>query len=178
MALEVVGSLVYLVAHLPRLCTEDFSISTARTMSLHTGNKHVGGIRMKDKLEAILNAFGDYIRAHDCFDIVYSEKIGYVKLQVPHPESEVPTVMDTPETLLAALFNEIIIDAVFSPDNPQKEHSDPTLTEYEEAESRRRIVAILEQIQGEDKAHYLDFMDTYIKDYPENYVQTGERDDE
>ena len=109
---------------------------------------------MKDKLDAILDAFGDYIRAHDSFDIVYSEKIGYVKFQVPHPDNEVPAVMDTPETLLDALFNEIINDVVFSPDNPQKEHSDPTLTEYEEAESRRRIVTILETMQGGDKARY------------------------
>ena len=98
---------------------------------------------MKDKLDTILKAFDDYIREHDFFDIVYSEKIGYVKLQVPHPDNEVPAVMNTPETLLDALFNEIINDVVFSPDNPQQEHSDPALTEYEEAESRRRITAIL-----------------------------------
>ena len=125
---------------------------------------------MKDKIEAILKAFGDYIRAHDEFDIVYSEKIGYVKLQVPHPDNEVPVVMDTPETLLDALFNEVINDVVFSPDNPKQEHDDPTLTEYEETESRRRIMAILEKMQGEDKARYLDFLDTYIKEYPDNGV--------
>ena len=123
---------------------------------------------MKDKLDAILKAFEDYIRVHDCFDIVYSEKIGYVKLQVPHPDNEVPVVMNTPEALLDALFNEIINDVVFSPDNPQQEHDDQTLTEYEEAESRRRIMAILETMQGDDKARYLDFLDTYIKEYPEN----------
>ena len=61
---------------------------------------------MKDKLDAILKVFDDYIREHDFFDIVYSEKIGYVKLQVPHPDNEVPAIMDTPETLLDALFNE------------------------------------------------------------------------
>ena len=123
---------------------------------------------MKNKLDAILKVFNDYIREHKHFDIVYSEKIGYVKLQVPHPESEVPTVMDTPETLLAALFNEIILDVVFSPNSPQKEHDDPSLTKYEEAESRRRIMAILETMQCDDKARYLDFLDTYIKEYPEN----------
>ena len=109
---------------------------------------------MKDKLDAILKAFDDYIREHDFFDIVYSEKIGYVKLQVPHPDNEVPAVMDTPETLLDALFNEIINDVVFSPDNPQQEHNNPTLTEYEKAESRRRITAILKTIEDGDKARY------------------------
>ena len=81
-----------------------------------------------------------------------------------------PVVMDTPETLLDALFNEVINDVVFSPDNPKQEHDDPTLTEYEETESRRRIMAILEKMQGEDKARYLDFLDTYIKEYPDNGV--------
>ena len=133
---------------------------------------------MKDKLDAILKVFDDYIREHDFFDIVYSEKIGYVKLQVPHPDNEVPAVMDTPETLLDALFNEIINDVVFSPDNPQQEHNNPALTEYEEAESRRRITAILKTMEGKDKARYLDFMDTYIKEYPENDAQTGECDGE
>ena len=132
---------------------------------------------MKDKLEAILNAFGDYIKAHDCFDIVYSEKIGYVKLQVPHPDNEVPVVMNTPEALLDALFNEIINDVVFSPDNPQQEHDDQTLTEYEEAESRRRIMAILETMQGDDKARYLDFLDTYIKEYQNSSSRIVSHDD-
>lgn len=133
---------------------------------------------MKDKLDAILKAFDDYIREHDFFDIVYSEKIGYVKLQVPHPDNEVPAVMDTPETLLDALFNEIINDVVFSPNNPQQEHNNPALTEYEEAESRRRITAILKTMEDGDKARYLDFLDTYIKEYPENSARLGGYDGE
>ena len=133
---------------------------------------------MKDKLDVILKSFGDYIRAHDCFDIVYSKKIGYVKLQVPHPDNEVPAIMDTPETLLDALFNEIINDVVFSPDNPQQEHSNPTLTEYEETESRRRIMAILETMEDGDKARYLDFLDTYIREYPESGARSGGYDGE
>ena len=133
---------------------------------------------MKDKLDAILKAFDDYIREHDFFDIVYSEKIGYVKLQVPHPDNEVPAIMDTPETLLDALFNEIINDVVFSPDNPQQEHSNPTLTEYEETESRRRIMAILETMEDGDKARYLDFLDAYIREYPESGARSGGYDGE
>ena len=86
--------------------------------------------------------------------------------------------MDTPETLLDALFNEVINDVIFSPDNPQQEHNNPALTEYEEAESRRRITAILKTMEGEDKARYLDFLDTYIKEYPENAEQSGGYDGE
>lgn len=106
---------------------------------------------MNGKLDAILKAFADYIRDHDSFDIVYSEKIGYVKLQVPHPDKEVPEVMDTPEILLAALFLEIVNDVVFSPDNPR--HDSLTMTEYEETESRRRITAILETMEDGGTYH-------------------------
>lgn len=133
---------------------------------------------MKDKLDAILKAFADYIRGHDNFDIVYSEKIGYVKFQVHRTSDVLPEVLSTPKTLLDALFNEIINDVVFSPDNPQKEHNTPILTEYEETESNRRITAILETMEGGDRARYLDFLDTYIKEYPKNGTRLGEHDDE
>ena len=76
--------------------------------------------------------------------------------------------MDTPERLLGSLFNDIINDAIFSPDNSKQEHEHLTLTEYEETECRRRITAILKTMEGEDAAHYLDFLDTYIKAYQED----------
>lgn len=117
----------------------------------------------KRTLDNILKVFSGYIREHDSFDIVYSEKIGYVKLQAPHPDKEVPEVMDTPEALLGALFLEIINDMVFAPGNPR--HENPALTEYEKTESRRRITAILETMEDGDKARCLDFLDTYIKEY-------------
>ena len=133
---------------------------------------------MRDKLDSILRAFGDYIREHDGFDIVYSAKIGYVKLQAPRPDNEVPEVLDTPETLLDALFNEIINDVVFSPDNPQQTHDDPTLTEYEETESRRRISAILDTMEDRDKVRYLNFMDAYLEHYPKSVTYSGGDDGE
>ena len=131
---------------------------------------------MNDKLDAILKAFADYIRNHDAFDIVYSEKIGYVKLQVPHPDNEVVEVLNTPEALLDALFLEIINDVVFAADNPQ--HENPALTEYEKTESRRRIMAILETMEDEDKARCLDFLDTYINEYQESGAQSRYHDGE
>ena len=129
---------------------------------------------MRDKIDGILKAFGNYIRGHNDFDIVYSEKLGYVSLQMQHlsgraPEVlNIPEVLKTPEALLDVLFNEIINDVVFSPDNPRQEHDDPTLSEYEKAESCRRIAEILETMGDEDKTRYLAFMSTYVKEYPRN----------
>ncbi len=125
-------------------------------------------IETKQKLDAILKAFGDYIREQDFFDIVYSEKVGYICILARNLADECPEWMDTPERLLGSLFNDIINDAIFSPDNSKQEHEHLTLTEYEETESRRRITAILKTMEGEDAAHYLDFLDTYIKAYQED----------
>ena len=125
-------------------------------------------IETKQKLDAILKAFGDYIREQDFFDIVYSEKVGYVRILARNLADECPEWMDTPERLLGSLFNDIINDAIFSPDNSKQEHEHLTLTEYEETECRRRITAILKTMEGEDAAHYLDFLDTYIKAYQED----------
>ncbi|MCI8440307.1 MAG: hypothetical protein HFF73_12500 [Oscillospiraceae bacterium] len=125
-------------------------------------------IETKQKLDAILKAFGDYIREQDFFDIVYSEKVGYICILARNLADECPEWMDTPERLLGSLFNDIINDAIFSPDNSKQEHEHLTLTEYEETECRRRITAILKTMEGEDAAHYLDFLDTYIKAYQED----------
>ena len=125
-------------------------------------------IETKQKLDAILKAFGDYIREQDFFDIVYSEKVGYICILARNLADECPEWMDTPERLLGSLFNDIINDAIFSPDNSKQEHEHLTLTEYEETESRRRITAMLKTMEGEDAAHYLDFLDTYIKAYQED----------
>lgn len=45
-----------------------------------------------------------------------------------------------------------------------------TLTKWEEAESRRQLTAILEQIE-DDGAAYLKFLDRYLKDYQERYAE-------
>lgn len=121
----------------------------------------------KHTLDKILDVFNDYIQQHDSFDIVYSEKIGYIKLQVQRTSDAMPEVINTPESLLGILFNEIINDVIFSPDNPQQHHERMTMTEYEETESRRRITAFLEAMDGTERSHYLNYLDTYIKDYQE-----------
>ena len=48
-----------------------------------------------------------------------------------------------------------------------------TLTKWEEAESRRQLTAILEQIE-DDGAAYLKFLDRFIQDYQERYAGDGE----
>lgn len=127
---------------------------------------------VRKELDAILKAFEDYIDGQNYFDIVYSKKIGYVWIVVDEPGSAGAEPLDTPEAMLDNLFNDIIND-VIAPRSTIHLDEDHTLTESEEAECRRRITAILNQIEG-DKAEYLEYLDEYIQDYQERYARDGE----
>ncbi len=128
---------------------------------------------IKKELDAILKAFDAYIEEQSYFDIVYSKKIGYVWILADHPGDAGAVQLDTPETMLDMLFNEIINDVINSPENKTHIPDSRTLTEWEEAESRRRITAILEtiEIKGEDCLDFLDYLDSYLNDYQERYSE-------
>ena len=118
-------------------------------------------------IDRIFKAFQHYIQEQNYFDIVYSEKIGYVWLLVDQPSDAVADVLDSPEAMLDSLFNDIINDVVFSPSNPYHIPNSLILSEYEETESRRRITAILETM-GDDKDFCLDYLEKYLKEYQKN----------
>ena len=122
---------------------------------------------VRKELDAILKAFENYIDGQDYFDIVYSKKIGYVWIVVDEPGAAGAEQLDTPEALLDNLFNDIIND-VIAPRSTTHLDEVHTLTESEEAECRRRITAILERIEG-GANEYLDYLDSYIKDYQDRY---------
>ena len=123
---------------------------------------------MKKKLDAILKAFESYIDGQDYFDIVYSKKIGYAWIVVDPPGGAGPKQLDTPEKMLAVLFNEVIYDVINSPENTTHIPDAHTLTEWEETESRRQLTAILETVE-DGEAEYLSYLDAYIKDYQKRY---------
>ena len=122
---------------------------------------------IKKELDTILKAFEGYIQNQNYFDIVYSEKIGYVWLIIDPPGAAGADLLDTPKKMLDALFNDIISEVINAPENTTHIPDVLTLTKYEETESRRRITAILETIE-DGKAKYLKYLDTYIKEYQEH----------
>ena len=122
---------------------------------------------VRKELDAILIAFENYIDGQNYFDIVYSKKIGYVWIVVDEPGAAGAEQLDTPEALLDNLFNDIINDVV-APRSTTHLDEVHTLTESEEAECRRRITAILERFEG-GANEYLDYLDSYIKDYQDRY---------
>ena len=115
---------------------------------------------VRKKLDAILKAFECYIDGQNYFDIVYSKKIGYVWIVVDEPGAAGAELRD-------------IINDVVAPRESTSLTEAHALTESEEAECRRRIAAILRTIEG-GADEYLNYLDSYLKDYQERYHEDGE----
>jgi len=122
----------------------------------------------KQRLDNILGAFHDYISNHTFFDIVYSDKIGYFRIQVHDPDGEGLAVIHSVDKLLDVLFNEVINDIRF--DGKNEEHYSSKLSEVETEEARRRITEKLKNL-GEDADYCMDFLGTYLEDYPNNNIE-------
>ena len=122
----------------------------------------------RKKLESILKAFEKYIDSQDYFDILYSKKVGYLWVVVNPPGGAGAEQLDTPKRMLDVIFNEVINDVINSPENRSHIPEARTLTGWEEAESRRQLTAILEQIEG-GGAEYLEYLYEYIQGYQERY---------
>lgn len=128
---------------------------------------------VRKKLDNILKAFEKYIDGQNYFDILYSQKVGYLWIVVDPPGGAGAEQLDTPERMLDVLFNEIINDVINSPENTTHIPDARTLTEWEETEIRHRITAILNRIEG-GGAEYLEYLDEYIQDYQERYTEGSE----
>ena len=124
---------------------------------------------VKKELDAILKAFENYIDGQDYFDIVYSKKIGYVWIVADEPGAAGAEQLDTPETMLDNLFNDIINDIVALRSTTHLNES-RIMTESEKVECRRQIAAILERMEG-GGAEYLEYLDEYIQDYQDRYAE-------
>lgn len=125
---------------------------------------------VKRELEAILEIFEEYMQGQNYFDIIYSEKFGYIWIAVPSPGVFDVRKLNTAEKMLESFFHDMIDDVIFSPENPVQEHNSFELTEYEARESRCQIAAILKTVNNpEDRMRYLDLMDGYIKAYPKKF---------
>ena len=123
----------------------------------------------KKELDAIYEAFKSYIQEQDTFEILYSERMGYLRLLIDAPD-EGAIVLETPEEMLEYLCSDVVSDVVYGPDNPKKSHSDMTLTDYEKTESRRRLSAILETLMDKETRS------SFLEEFLEKYEGTDEED--
>lgn len=126
---------------------------------------------VKQKLDNILTAFHSYIEEHPVFDILYSKKLGYIRVQVDNPDDEGVTVIRSVDKLLDVLYNEIIDDIVFDEER-ERQSSSPELTEDETEEVRQRIMEMIQAVRPEAVAEdCADFLDEYLVNYPDNDIE-------
>lgn len=71
------------------------------------------------KIYVVYKMFLPYIEEHPYFDIVYSKKIGFVKLWISESRDEV-TRIETWEKLLESLCQEIVLDVVVCSEEKKK----------------------------------------------------------
>ena len=123
----------------------------------------------KHRIDNILKAFADFIREQNYFDIVYSEKVGYVQLFTGKEETEPVTVLKTAEDVIGTLCYEVTTEVVYDPANQRPDRDALKLTDYEEAESRRRLMEIVGAME-EDQDCWTAYIDAYFKDYQERFT--------
>ena len=123
----------------------------------------------KHRIDNILKAFAAFIREQNYFDIVYSEKLGYVQLLTGPEETEPVTVLPTAEDVIETLFYEVTTEVVYDPNNRRPDPDALKLSEEEETESRYRLTEILDGME-EDRDHWIAYMDAYFKDYQERFT--------
>lgn len=122
----------------------------------------------KRKMGNILTAFQDYIQAHPDFDILYSDKVGYIQVPAKDPEGESVVSIRAADRLLDVLFSDIIDDVRFS--DSKKQHYSAALDDDEMKEVQSRITAILKKL-GEEADYCLDFLRTFLEEYPDNDIE-------
>ena len=103
----------------------------------------------KRRIDNILKAFANFIREQNYFDIVYSEKVGYVQLLTGRADT---------------LFYEVTNKVVYDPNNQRPNRDTLELSEYEESESRRLLTEIVDTME-EDRDCWTAYLDAYFKDY-------------
>lgn len=116
--------------------------------------------REKQRIDNILAAFHTYIQSNPTFDIAYSEKVGYLWLQVNCFEETEPVVLHSVNELLKALFYEIICDEIY---DARKINSEVhRLTPARKQKVQLKIMDILMKMDS-DASYCMDYLDAYMK---------------
>ena len=114
----------------------------------------------KKRIDNVLETFGDYIRQHEEFDIVYSDKSGYFRICVKDMTVEAPYPIDSIETLLNELFLQISSDVRAL--NMVGYHDDIDLFPEEIIVTRQRVTEILNTM-SHDREYCLERLDYYLE---------------
>ena len=114
----------------------------------------------KKRIDNVMAAFGDYIREHEDFDIVHSNKVGYFRIWVPQMACEAPKPLNSVDALLEELFFQISGDVWKL--KLVDYHDDIDLYPEEIVETRRRVEAIINTM-SQDREYCLAKLDYYLE---------------
>lgn len=64
----------------------------------------------KERMDALVTAFADYIREQDYFDIVYSERIGYFRIVIKDEGDEFITRLGSFDEMLRSLIDDMLME--------------------------------------------------------------------
>lgn len=116
----------------------------------------------KRRLERILGAFQDYIRGQSYFDIVYSEKAGYLRISAEDPEGGTVIQIGSSRKLLDVLVDEVLSGETFAEDEAQIMSTACALLKKKEQDVFRMISEIFDQMEDEvDKMYCFQLLEEY-----------------
>lgn len=102
---------------------------------------------VKEGIERVMSVFSDYIKTTPYFDIVWSDKVGYIYISIENCRGTVGDmdciVLDDPEELLDKLLNEMAVDIM---EEGGHTLSPVEASALERAEVERRLSAYLDQL--------------------------------
>ena len=112
---------------------------------------------VKEGIERVVSVFSDYIKTTPYFDIVWSDKVGYIYISIENCRGTVGDmdciVLDEPEELLDKLLNEMAVDIM---EEGGHTLSPVEASALERAEVERRLNAYLEQLpEYQDRIAYV-----------------------
>lgn len=122
----------------------------------------------KAKIDNILRVFETYIKEHPCFDIVYSEKLGYLSIIIETDDFETAAQIPTQTRMLDILFDEMVNDVIYGPDS--EEHDmDGVLSEKEKEGVRGHLARILANAKEVERTYYRARLERYFERFPRGF---------
>ena len=99
----------------------------------------------KQKLDRVISVFAERLKESDAFDLVWSDKVGYVLLDISTNYDYVDSArrIETAEGLCELMLEDIALDVLLLTEN---EHSIETADPLERAEILRRWQPFFEQL--------------------------------
>lgn len=112
---------------------------------------------VKEGIERVMSVFSDYIKTTPYFDIVWSDKVGYIYISIDNCRGTVGDmdciVIDDAEELLDKLLNEMAVDIM---EEGGHTLSPVEASALERAEVERQLSAYLEQLpEYQDRINYV-----------------------